>query len=57
MTNATHLGFTPVMLATLKTHGVMPDFIIYHNYAQNAGGENDANLLQFAPTWASIATT
>jgi hypothetical protein len=58
VTNATHLGFTPVMLSTMKSLGTtMPDFIIYHNYAQNAGGENDANLLQFAPTWTSIAAS
>jgi hypothetical protein len=57
VTNATHLGFTPVMLTTLKNLGTMPDFIIYHNYAQNSGGENDANLLQFAATWTSIATS
>ena len=46
VTNATHSGWTPVMLTTLKSQGVYPDFLIYHNYEQNQGQENDATLLQ-----------
>jgi hypothetical protein len=33
-TGQTHYGWTPVMLATLKTLGVTPDFLIYHFYPQ-----------------------
>ncbi len=55
VTGVSHTGFTPVMLATMKSLGVLPDFLIYHNYAQNAGQENDALLLQYAPSWTSIA--
>ncbi len=55
VTMVSHTGFTPLMLATLKNLGVMPDFLIYHNYAQNSGQENDALLLQYAPLWTSIA--
>jgi hypothetical protein len=44
------------MLSTLKSLGVMPDFLIYHNYAQNNGQENDAALLQYSSSWAADAT-
>lgn len=43
--NSTHTGWTPVMLATLKTLGVTPHFLIHHNYYQNPGSESDAGLL------------
>jgi hypothetical protein len=56
VTNASHTGFTPLMLSTLKSLNVMPDFVIYHNYAQNAGQENDSLLLQYASSWTQIAT-
>ncbi|MGA7724332.1 MAG: immunoglobulin domain-containing protein [Opitutaceae bacterium] len=46
VTKVSHNGWTPVMLTTLKSQGVYPDFLIYHNYEQNEGGENDATLLQ-----------
>ena len=46
VTKAVHNGWTPVMLTTLASQGVYPDFLIYHNYEQNAGGENDSTLLQ-----------
>jgi hypothetical protein len=55
VTKVSHTGFTPLMLSTLKSLGVMPDFLIYHNYAQNSGQENDALLLQYAPFWTTIA--
>jgi alpha-L-arabinofuranosidase len=29
-TGASHNGWTPVMLATLKSVGITPDFLIYH---------------------------
>lgn len=52
-TGQTHNGWTPVVLATLKSLNVTPDFVIYHKYAQGPGGENDASLLQSARSWTS----
>ncbi|MBM3858533.1 MAG: alpha-L-arabinofuranosidase [Verrucomicrobia bacterium] len=54
-TLAVHNGWTPVMLATLKSLGVTPDFLIYHRYEQAPGAENDAILLQAAATWPNDA--
>jgi hypothetical protein len=63
VTKATHNGWTPVMLATLASQGVYPDFLIFHNYEQNSGGENDSLLLQSEvaatqgnSTWRGAAT-
>lgn len=39
-------GWTPVLLANLKTLGVYPDFLIYHYYAQNPPNESDNGLMQ-----------
>ena len=56
VTSATHHGWTPVMLTTLKsTPTVLPDFLIYHRYEQGPGGESDAILLQSARTWPGDA--
>jgi alpha-L-arabinofuranosidase len=33
------------MLATLRSLGVTPDFLIYHRYAQPPGAESDQGLL------------
>jgi hypothetical protein len=54
-TGLSHSGWTPVMLTTLKNLDVIPDFVSYHRYAQNAGGENDALLLTSSATWANDA--
>ena len=54
-TGQSHLGWTPVLLATLAGLGVAPDFVIHHRYAQNAGGEDDAGLLQSTAGWAADA--
>ena len=54
-THAVHTGWTPVLLATLKSLGVTPDFLIYHRYEQEPGAENDATLLQAAATWPNDA--
>jgi alpha-N-arabinofuranosidase len=51
-TGQAHNGWTPVMLATLKSLGVTPDFLIHHRYAQAPGAESDAGLLQSSSTWA-----
>ena len=50
-----HNGWTPVMLATLRSLGVTPDFLIYHRYEQAPYYESDATLLQAAKTWAADA--
>jgi len=45
------------MLSTMAGLGVLPDFLIYHSYAQNPGSENDSLLLQeSALTWPAAAT-
>ena len=54
-TGQTHNGWTPVLLTTLKSMGVTPDFVIYHRYDQNPGGEDDVGLLQSAKSWANDA--
>jgi len=71
ITGQVHQGWTPVMFNTLSNLGVMPDFVIYHDYPQytatgNAWEPNspdsDPLLLQVADTpsvlwtdWASAA--
>ncbi len=56
-TSATHYGWTPVVLSTLKSLGVTPDFLIYHFYWQYTpsgqgyyvgGTDSDPLLLQVA---------
>ena len=54
-TGAVHNGWTPVLLTTLKTSNAIPDYVIYHRYEQNAGGESDERLLQSAATWKNDA--
>jgi hypothetical protein len=45
-----------VLLATLRSLGVTPDFAIYHRYEQAPGAESDAALLQSARTWMDDAS-
>jgi hypothetical protein len=54
-TNRVHNGWTPVLLATLKSLGATPDFVIYHRYEQAPGQESDSVLLQAARTWPNDA--
>jgi hypothetical protein len=54
-TGQQHNGWTAVMLATMKSLGVTPDFLIYHRYAQGPGGESDATLLQSSKSWENDA--
>ena len=54
-TGQTHYGWTPVLLATLTSLGVTPDFVIHHRYPQNPGSEDDAGLLASSTGWASDA--
>jgi alpha-N-arabinofuranosidase len=55
VTGQTHNGWTPVMLATMKSLGVTPDFLIYHRYAQAPGSETDSGLLTSNGTWSTDA--
>ena len=54
-TGVQHNGWTPVMLATLHSLGVTPDFLIYHRYAQTPGDESDQGLLLSNASWATDA--
>jgi len=54
-TGQTHYGWTPVLLATLTSVGVTPDFVIHHRYPQSPGGETDEGLLLSTSGWASDA--
>ena len=54
-TGATHSGWTPVMLATLRTLGVTPDFLVHHRYPQAPGAESDVGLLASSISWAADA--
>jgi hypothetical protein len=51
-TGVTHNGWTPVMLHTMLTNGVIPDFLIEHKYAPSDGDTWD---LLYPSTWASDA--
>jgi alpha-N-arabinofuranosidase len=46
-----HNGWTPVMLSTLQSLGITPDFMVHHFYPEYQS-DNDANLLQAASNWA-----
>ena len=50
-TGLVHNGWTPVLLTTLRSLGVTPDFVIFHRYEQAPGAESDDFLLQIAQTW------
>jgi hypothetical protein len=54
-TGRRHNGWTPVVLSTLRSLGVTPDFVAYHKYLQTPGWESDADLLQSSRTWADDA--
>ncbi len=53
-TLVTHNGWTPVMLHTMLTNGVIPDFLIEHKYAPSDG---DTYNLLWTSTWASDAAS
>jgi hypothetical protein len=60
LTGQPHNGWTPVVLATLKSLGVTPDFLVYHRYPEDTEAgqpspDNDATLLQTASGWANDA--
>jgi alpha-N-arabinofuranosidase len=60
-TGQTHYGWTPVLLTTLKSLGVIPDFVIHHVYPEwsnpnnPAGADSDQSLLQSSTSWAADA--
>jgi len=54
-TGEVHNGWTPVMLTTLRSLGITPDFVVYHRYEQGPGGESDLFLLNSAASWANDA--
>ena len=53
-TGTYHNGWTPVVLATLKSLGFAPDFLVYHVYPES-GTDNDQSLLQASGNWAGDA--
>ena len=54
-TGLTHNGWTPVMLATLRSLGATPDFLIYHRYPEAPGAEDDTGLLLSSGSWSTDA--
>jgi len=54
-TGQTNYGWTPVLLATLKSLGVTPDFVIHHRYPEYTDSESDPLLLQNSTGWADDA--
>ncbi len=60
-TGGKHYGWTPVMLATLKSLGITPDFAVYHFYPQfssansAASVDSDPLVLQARVNWAADA--
>ncbi len=53
--NSLHSGWTPVVLATLKSLAITPHFLVHHGYAQSPGSEGDAYLLQAGANLATDA--
>lgn len=56
-TGTSHKGWTAVLLSTLNSLGVTPDFVSFHRYEQGPGGENDAYLLNSSATWKNDAAS
>jgi hypothetical protein len=62
LTGQIHYGWTPVLLQTLKSIGITPDFAVNHRYPEYTGAgfqpncpDSDALLLQSARAWADDA--
>ena len=51
-TGTFHNGWTPVVLATLKSFGITPDFIVHHVYPEYQS-DSDQALLQASSNWAN----
>ena len=54
-TGTTNYGWTPIVLATLKSLGVRPDFLIHHVYPE-FGTDDDQALLLDSGNWPSDAS-
>jgi hypothetical protein len=61
-TGTTNYGWTPIMLSTLKSLGVTPDFLIHHVYPEwtdpnnpSASPDNDQSLLAATGNWSADA--
>jgi hypothetical protein len=52
-TGVAHNGWTPVLLTTLRSQGVTPDFVVYHRYINAAWHEDDTTLLQSSRSWTN----
>ena len=58
VTGRVHYGWTPVMLSTLKSLGVTPDFLIYHYYPEySPQGDSDQLVLQVSSQLAGDAAS
>src|SRR6266567_424473 len=61
ITGQIHYGWTPVLLATLKSLGVTPDFAVHHRYPEytpagsSSVADSDPLLLQSSSGWAADA--
>lgn len=62
-TSTTNYGWTPVLLTTLKSFGVTPDFLAHHHYPQwtdpanpTTSAASDIGLLQNTRRWVTDAT-
>lgn len=53
-TGVTNYGWTPILLATFKSLGVTPDFLIHHVYPEYLQ-DSDQILLQASANWAADA--
>ncbi|BDI30120.1 hypothetical protein CCAX7_21710 [Capsulimonas corticalis] len=53
--DTTHHGWAPVVLYNLRKLYTLPDFLIYHRYAQSPGYESDDSLLLTASGWDAPA--
>lgn len=49
-TGQSHTGWTPVVLATMKSLGVIPDFLVFHVYPEY-NNDSDQTLLQDSGNW------
>ena len=50
-TGTYHNGWTPVVLSTLASFGITPDFVVHHVYPEYVN-DSDATLLQASSNWA-----
>ncbi|HXT12761.1 MAG TPA: alpha-L-arabinofuranosidase [Candidatus Angelobacter sp.] len=53
-TGLDHNGWTPVVLSTMKSLGVLPDFLVYHVYPEYQD-DGDQALLQDSANWPGDA--